>query len=222
MADDKRIGELEALMRRQMNGAVVDSMRAHGIVYPSSYGVSVHTIREIAAPYAPDHELAKLLYAGQLREHKLAAVIIADPDAVTRDELDFWAARIVNTEVAEHLASSLLGKSRIVNAIINRWTQSGEPLVLYAGLLTAVKGIDVAKDCAERNWEPVLAAVMQSAGASQQRYVWRGLALLLERIANHVPDGVAIVVKFLGDADAAGFPGIAYLREELGWLLPEK
>ena len=50
--------KMVALLRRlktEMNGAVVGAMQERGVDYPLSYGVSVATIREIAADYAPDH-----------------------------------------------------------------------------------------------------------------------------------------------------------------------
>ena len=50
------LGEL----RREMNGAVVDSMREKGIEYALSYGVSIPTVRALARQYAPDDELARL------------------------------------------------------------------------------------------------------------------------------------------------------------------
>ena len=69
------LGEL----RREMNGAVVDSMREKGIEYALSYGVSIPTIRALARQYAPDDELARLLYQQQVRELQLAALTIASP-----------------------------------------------------------------------------------------------------------------------------------------------
>ena len=87
------LGEL----RREMNGAVVDSMREKGIEYALSYGVSIPTIRALARQYAPDDELARLLYQQQVRELQLAALSIASPESVTEEELPFWAKAVTTS-----------------------------------------------------------------------------------------------------------------------------
>ena len=54
--------QLLGSLRKEMNGAVADSMYYYGDNYGLNYGVSIPTIRSKAAKAGRDHEFAKYLY----------------------------------------------------------------------------------------------------------------------------------------------------------------
>lgn len=136
-------GKMAALMRvlkRNMNGAVTESMERRGIHYPCNWGVSLHAVRTAAQGFAPDHEFAKFLYGQQIRELRLAAYVIADPMAVTAEELAFWGAGVTNAELAENLAFSLLSRSSVGDDIVDAWLDDKAPVLLqYCALLTVAR-----------------------------------------------------------------------------------
>lgn len=125
------LGEL----RREMNGAVVDSMREKGIEYALSYGVSIPTIRALARQYAPDDELARLLYQQQVRELQLAALTIASPKSVTEEELPFWAQAVTTVEMAENVATVLIGRTAVAEVAVREWLKSENGVLRYAAML---------------------------------------------------------------------------------------
>ena len=125
------LGEL----RREMNGAVVDSMREKGIEYALSYGVSIPTIRALARQYAPDDELARLLYQQQVRELQLAALSIASPESVTEEELPFWAKAVTTVEMAENVATVLIGRTAVAKVALREWLADKNALLRYAAML---------------------------------------------------------------------------------------
>lgn len=125
------LGEL----RREMNGAVVDSMREKGIEYALSYGVSIPTIRVLARQYAPDDELARLLYQQQVRELQLAALSIASPESVTREELPFWAKAVTTVEMAENVATVLIARTKVAEVAVREWLVADNALLRYAAML---------------------------------------------------------------------------------------
>ena len=106
MADNKtsRMIALLGAMRKQMNGAVSESMQRDGQKYGLNYGVSIATVREIVAEEECDYEFAKYLFKQQVRELRLAACHLAEPAKVDTHEFPFWARGIVNSELAEELA----------------------------------------------------------------------------------------------------------------------
>ena len=65
-------------IRKQMNGAVLDTFRYYGAKYGMNYGVAIHSIREMAAEQGTDHDLAKFLYRQQVRELQIIALWIAE------------------------------------------------------------------------------------------------------------------------------------------------
>jgi len=128
------LGEL----RRERNGAVADAMCLCGKPYGLNYGVSLPTLRRIARAETSDHDFARYLYVQDVRELRLAALYIAQPERVTMDEAAFWAAGIINSEVAEEASFALLSRVGVLPAIFERW-MAASPLLQYAALLAAAR-----------------------------------------------------------------------------------
>lgn len=139
----EKMGLLVGLLRRNLNGAAVDSMEELGIHYSRNWGVSLPAIRKAAGAFAPDHNFARFLYTQELRELRLAAFIIADPLAVTADELPFWGAGVENSELAENLAFSLLSHTSLSRTLAVEWLRDDAPALLqYCALLAVARMLD--------------------------------------------------------------------------------
>ena len=110
--------KMAALMRRlriEMNGAVADAMREYGggrQGYGLNYGVSLPTIKDVAREYAPDHELARLLWRQDVRELKIAA----------------WSADWRAPELAEQCAMQLFWRSPAAFGVAAEWASREMPL----------------------------------------------------------------------------------------------
>lgn len=128
------LGEL----RRERNGAVADAMCLCGKPYGLNYGVSLPTLRRIARAETPDHDFARYLYVQDVRELRLAALYIAQPERVTMDEAAFWAAGIINSEVAEEASFALLSRVGVLPELFRSWI-TASPLLQYAALLAAAR-----------------------------------------------------------------------------------
>lgn len=75
----EKMAALVRMLRRDINGAVVERMEQLGIRYECNWGVSLHAVRRAASLFAPDHAFARFLYGQNLRELLLSAFVIADP-----------------------------------------------------------------------------------------------------------------------------------------------
>ena len=126
-------------MRKQMNGAVADSMFYYGENYGLNYGVSLPTVREIAQAEGHDHALAEYLFKQQVRELKLAAFHIADPTLINASNSSLWANGITNSELAEEVAFALLRHSPVVMDIVAEWLRSESEWVVYAAMMAAAR-----------------------------------------------------------------------------------
>lgn len=164
------LGEL----RRERNGAVADAMCLCGKPYGLNYGVSLPTLRRIARAETPDHDFARYLYVQDVRELRLAALYVAQPERVTADEADFWAAGIINSEVAEEASFALLSRVGVLPVFFRNWI-TASPLLQYAALLAAARSpqaslawVDAALEAVHRNAveaEAVVAAARSAAAA---------------------------------------------------------
>ena len=175
------LGEL----RRERNGAVADAMCLCGKPYGLNYGVSLPTLRRIARAETSDHDFARYLYVQDVRELRLAALYIAQPERVTMDEAAFWAAGIINSEVAEEASFALLSRVGVLPELVRSWI-TASPLLQYAALLAAARSpqaslawVDAALEAVHRNAveaEALVAAARSVAAADTSAAPAAGIA----------------------------------------------
>ncbi len=138
-----KMTELLRRLKKEMNGAVVENMEMRGIHYPLNYGVSLFTVKQIAAQCGTDDGLARFLFSQQVRELQLASFVIADAGALTVGDLEFWLSGVVNSELAENFASSLLSKSKIAKEAVAQMLSSDNEMLNYSALVCVLKLPDV-------------------------------------------------------------------------------
>lgn len=198
-----------ALLRRlkvEMNGAVSASMTERGLVYGLNYGVSIPTIKTIAMEYFPNHSLAQLLYRQDVRELKIAALFIDDPQDVTRDQMVLWGESISNTEIAEQVTFQLFSKSSLASEVALEWIGCSNPLLCYAGLLMAARSGQSDLDC--QMIEEVVAALKIWFGSDYFKQISQGSVQLLCKIALRSPqteDRIRDVVAALSASEELKF-----------------
>jgi len=216
-----RMVALLGAMRRERNGAVADGMRCCGAPYGLNYGVSLPTVRAIARAETPDHAFARYLYRQEVRELRLAALHIAQPELLTLDELPDWEAGIVNSEVAEEAAFALLSRAPVFPKIFERWSAAAEPLPVYAALMAAARWPEAPAEWIPRAVDSVRRCAAEAAAERQPacaaRLLAQGAVALLAAIGGRSEENRLAVLRAAGSGSAA--PAEAYLREELEWRL---
>lgn len=190
----QRMISLLGRVRKQMNGAVAESMATHNQNYGLNYGVSIATLREIVAQEPKDYAFAKYLYQQQVRELKLCACHIADAQQLDTHEFPFWSRGIANAELAEELAFALLSKIYDINSLMGVWSTESNEMVAYAALMAASRNerttSEVAFIAAEKAVKANPNSVYIANGvvtlicyiASRDKSVKVGMPTLLERM----------------------------------------
>ena len=219
MADNtSRMIALLGAMRKQMNGAVADAMRYYGKKYGLNYGVSLPTLRSIAGEEEQDYSLAQYLYKQQVRELRLAALHIAQAEALTIDEAPFWAEGVINSEVAEEMAFTLLGKAADAKLIITEWSRSEDEFLAYAALMAA------ARHSANIDQELITESATIAERFSASRIIAQGVvAMLTAAHSNNIErESITVMankIKESATAQSEGFATAQYIAEELEWRL---
>lgn len=198
-------------LRKQMNGAVAESMAQHGENYGLNYGVSIATIREIVASEKRDYEFAKYLYRQQIRELKLAACHIADAKMVDTHEFPFWSRGIANAELAEELAFALLSKIYDINSLMGVWSTESNEMVAYAALMAASRN--------ERTTTEVAFVASERAVRANPKseYIAQGVVALMCYVASRdksVRVGIPVMLERIDDC-----PTKQRIVEELEWRM---
>lgn len=198
-------------MRKQMNGAVADAMFYYGTNYGLNYGVSIPTIRQIAKQVEPDHSLALYLYKQQVRELRLAALHIALPSAITKEELPTWAEGVINSEVAEEMAFALLPRVSFFKHIFTMWSSSDNEFLAYAALMGATRNA-IIRDIDIIHSIPTIVKQFESS-----RIIAQGCVAFLAAAYDsdrEAAEAVRSIMDKISDSPTAN-----YINEEMSWRM---
>ena len=198
-------------VRKEMNGAVSESMSTDGENYGLNYGVSIATLREIASTEPKDMDFAKYLYQQQVRELRLIACHLAEPDKVDIHDFPFWARGIRNAELAEELAFALLSKIYDINSLMGIWTTESNELIAYAALMAAARNKRTTSEVA------FIAAERSVRANPKSRNIAHGVVALICYIAENdksVRVGIPTLLDSMPDC-----PVKEFVAEELAWRL---
>lgn len=214
-----KMTQLLGALRKEMNGAVADSMYYYGDNYGLNYGVSLPTVRSRAVAVGKDHEFAKYLYKQQVRELRLAALHIADATLVDCKEAEFWAEGVINSEIAEEMAFALLRHTKDLADIFNSWTKSGNKFLAHAAMMAAARSdLSTQSEIIERVAEVVEAfpeerIIAQSAVALLAAVIDKHLIAPTEE-TNHAKELISKTIETIPQCSAR-----EYIEEEMAWRM---
>ena len=203
-----RMLALLAELRREMNGVAADAMRSYGGQYGVNYGVAAHTIREKASAMPHDHEFAEYLYRQDVRELRIAGLWLAEPGCVTSDDLPFWVAGMINSEVAEQAALALFSHVECIDGMLEEWSHSTDVLPPYAAMLAAARNERTVAYAAYGPLSRIINAFPDNRLAGQ------GAVALLASLAGRDRAGVDGFIAALPENRTADF-----VRDEMAWRL---
>lgn len=212
-----------ALLRRlrvEMNGAVTGAMENGGIKYGLNYGVSIPAIKDIAGEYGTNHSLALFLFEQDVRELRLAALFIDDPKQVNPQQMRKWSANFTNPEIVEQGSMRLFSKSLCAYEIALEWLGDVNPLIRYAGFLTA-SGFAALESPAIQINELIEAASESLKLYDADRLIVTGATAFLRNAAK-ISDKFKNKVKNLSEELSASDDIMKkHIGTEVGWLIEE-
>ena len=190
-------------LRKEMNGAALDTMCYFGADYERNYGVQIYAIRNLAREIGTDHDLAVSFYTENIREVRLVALWIADAERVEVTDFPFWAEGIINSEVAEQASHALFSRIAPISELLSAWCSSDNALLAYCALLSVARKGGVEARMA------VKAIVQAVTTFSDNRLVAQGATALAINLAD---EAVKELLEKLPDN-----PTAKLLREEIAW-----
>ena len=190
-------------LRKEMNGAALDTMRYFGADYGRNYGVQIYAIRNLAREIGTDHALAEYFYTQNIREAHLVALWIADAAQVKAGDFNFWAEGIINSEVAEQASHALLSRIADIAELLTEWCASDNALLAYCALLSAARNGGVEGATAV---DAILSAIVKF---ENNRLVAQGATALAINLSD---EAVQQILDRLPEN-----PTARLLREEIAW-----
>lgn len=130
--------EIKSKLRLYMNGMISQSMRDKGMDYKLNFGIEYPRIKEIAAGYEPNHDLAQALWKENIRECKIMAGLLQPVDSFYQDIAEIWIEDIHYPELAEYTVMNLFQHLPYASEVIFPWMADEREYFQVCGfLLTA-------------------------------------------------------------------------------------
>jgi 3-methyladenine DNA glycosylase AlkD len=169
-------------MMHYKNGVVSTEMQSLGLDYKANYGLSITQIDEIAIAIIKNNELALFCWKQDLRESKLLAFRLIIPELITKIELDEILTGITNPELAEQAAFNLFVHFADNLTFLTELFSSGSNFVIYAGLLTILRKININKEIDFELYSKFI-ELLKTTFWRDKPYIKRALSTLLVKIA---------------------------------------
>ena len=183
----EQLKDIKTQCRLAMNGAVSQSMREKGLVYKLNFGVELPRIKQIAARYEPDHELAQALWKEDIRECKILAALLQPVDTFLPEIADIWVESIRNIEIAELTSMNLFCRLPYAPQKSLQWMADEREYVQVCGFLTAARLLMQKGDVDGRAENELLDQAI-TAFLSGSYHVRNAAAALLRRFMQHSPE----------------------------------
>lgn len=136
---DEIIRDIRKRCRMAMNGIASASMRGYGLNYKLNFGVSIQKIKEIAARYESDKDLAETLWLDGTRELKILATLLYPTEQFTIETANRWVAQIPNQEIREQICVNLFQTTDFADEVGLEWINSEDDNVRSTGYWLLVR-----------------------------------------------------------------------------------
>lgn len=197
-----------------MNGMVSQSMREKGMEYKLNFGIEYPRIKEIAAGYEPDHELAQALWKENIRECKILAGLLQPADTFYQEIADIWIEGMDYPELAEYTVMNLFQRLPYASEVVFRWMADEREMFQLCGFLQMarllMKGEKLNERAEAEFLDQACTAVEGDCGPVQ-----KAASVALRKYAHQSRDNKRTVSKQLGIWAKSEKPAVRALAEDI-------
>lgn len=197
-----------------MNGMVSQSMREKGMEYKLNFGIEYPRIKEIAAGYEPDHELAQALWKENIRECKILAGLLQPADTFYPEIADIWIEGMDYPELAEYTVMNLFQRLPYASEVVFRWMADEREMFQLCGFLLMarllMKGEKLNERAEAEFLDQACTAVEGDCGPVQ-----KAASVALRKYAHQSRENKRTVSKQLGIWVKSEKPAVRALAEEI-------
>jgi 3-methyladenine DNA glycosylase AlkD len=200
------------------------ALKLSGATSPA-FGVGLPALRSLAKRIGRDHRLALALWQTRVREARILASLIDEPDRVTEGQMDRWAESFDSWEICDQCCQNLFAYTAFAPDKVVGWTQRPEELVKRAAfVLVAVRAVH-DKRADDQTFADLLPTLV-AAAHDDRLYVRKGASWALRQIgkrSHRLRTSVLATVSPLIDSDGRGIRWVARdVSRELQSRPPER
>jgi 3-methyladenine DNA glycosylase AlkD len=122
-------------LRRRANPKTVARMTRFGIRTDKALGVSIPQLRDIAKHVGTSHDLAQNLWKVGIHEARILASMVDDPEKVSEDQMERWAADFDSWDVVDGCCGNLFDKTEFAVRKAHEWSERKEEYIKRAGFV---------------------------------------------------------------------------------------
>ena len=208
------IKDIKSKFRLFMNGMVSQNMREKGMEYKLNFGIEYPRIKEIAAGYEPDHELAQALWKENIRECKILAGLLQPADTFYPEIADIWIEGMGYPELAEYTVMNLFQRLPYASEVVFRWMADEREMFQLCGFLLMarllMKGEKLNERAEAEFLDQACTAVEGDCGPVQ-----KAASVALRKYAHQSRENKRTVSKQLGIWAKSEKPAVRALAEEI-------
>lgn len=208
------IKDIKSKFRLFMNGMVSQSMREKGMEYKLNFGIEYPRIKEIAAGYEPDHELAQALWKENIRECKILAGLLQPADTFYPEIADIWIEGMDYPELAEYTVMNLFQRLPYASEVVFRWMADEREMFQLCGFLLMarllMKGEKLNERAEAEFLDQACTAVEGDCGPVQ-----KAASVALRKYAHQSHENKRTISKQLGIWAKSEKPAVRALAEEI-------
>lgn len=130
---NNKVKEIKRSFRLMMNGVASQSMRQKGAEYQVNWGIGLVELRNMAAEYGKNYDLAIALWKENIRECKILATMIMPAEEMLTVIADIWMEQTPTQEIAEIAAFQLYQYLEDAPVLAFKWLASEKTLYEICG-----------------------------------------------------------------------------------------
>ncbi len=205
MDTKEQIKEIKKQFRLFMNGVVSQSMREKGLEYKVNFGIELPRLKEIAAKFEKNHDVAQALWKENIRECKILAGLLQPVETFYPEIADIWVEDMHYPEIADLTCMNLFQHLPYASEKAFQWIADEGEYFQYCGYMMLTRLLMQGNEMNERAENELIdqaLAALQSEGT----LVCRGASTALRRYASQRKENSKKLLKLLGtqtDSDNA-------------------
>jgi 3-methyladenine DNA glycosylase AlkD len=151
-----------------------------GIDIENGLGISIWDLRKLAKEYGADQALAEQLWTTGIREARLLAGYVADPETIGEATIEAWAADFNSWDIVDQVADAIW-LSPFGTKKAKQWSKRGEEFVNRAGFVIMAGRAAEVKDAPNAEFEAYLPIIVREA-TDERNYVKKAVNWALRNI----------------------------------------
>ena len=214
MDTQETIKEIKKQFRLFMNGVVSQSMREKGLDYKLNFGIELPRLKEIAAKFEKNHDVAQALWKENIRECKILAGLLQPVDTFYPEIADIWVEDMRYPEIAELTCMNLFQHMPWASEKVFHWMADEGEYFQFCGYMLMTRLLMKGQELNERAEDEFLDQAL-TALQGESAMVRRAASTALRRYASQQRENARKLQKMLRPLAGSERLEVIILLEEI-------